>query len=70
VLERGIDLAHLKGDHSQEMQSARLPGIDGQDLAIQLLGARQIARLMALQRLVERFCDRRHFFRVYPANNN
>ena len=64
VLERGVNPARLKGHHAQEVQSSGLPWIGGQNLAIQLLGARQVACLMALKRLIENLCDRRHFFRV------
>ena len=53
-------LSHLVGKHAQQMVGVGVIGIRLQDLAVQALGLRQIARLMIMQGLGECFRNGGH----------
>ena len=49
VLDRQVILAHLTGNHPQQMQSISMVGVHLQNLPVNRLGLLQIARLVVLQ---------------------
>ncbi len=50
IVHGEIVFAHLVGNDAEKMQGVRLMGVDGENLAVSLLGGLEPARLMVIQR--------------------
>ena len=60
VLDRGLVVANLVGDNSQQVQGVGVGRLDRENLAVDLLGGLQAAGLVVLDRHGQSFGNGRH----------